>query len=89
MSEEALTIYTTGWCGDCTVTKMALEKLGVPFREVDIENDAAAAAYVMSVNGGRRSVPTLTYAGDATTLSNFSRARLDGFLAKHALLQPS
>ena len=85
MSEQTLTVYTTGWCGDCTVTKMALDKLGVSYREVNIENDASAADYVMSVNGGRRSVPTLTYRGDATSLSNFSRARLDAFLDKHAL----
>lgn len=85
MDERTLTVYTTGWCGDCTVTKMALEKLGVPYREVDIEHDAEAAAYVMAVNDGRRSVPTLTYRGDATSLSNFSRARLDAFLEKHAL----
>ena len=85
MDERTLTVYTTGWCGDCTVTKMALEKLGVPYREVDIEHDAEAAAYVMAVNDGRRSVPTLTYGDDATSLSNFSRARLDAFLEKHAL----
>ena len=79
-------MYTTTWCGDCQVAKMALNRLGVPFEEVNIENDAAAADFVMNVNGGRRSVPTLVYDGDAASLSGFARAKLDAFLNKHKLL---
>ncbi len=83
---DTLVMYTTSWCGDCQVTKRALGKLEVPFTEVNIEEDPEAAAYVMSVNGGRRSVPTLVYNGQAESLSNFSRAKLDGFLTRHQLL---
>lgn len=83
-----LKMYTTTWCGDCRITKTALDRLGVPFEEVNIETDPAAADYVMQVNGGRRSVPTLVYNGDAASLSNFSRAKLDAFLGKHKLLEP-
>lgn len=85
-NEETLVMYTTAWCGDCVVTKRALSKLEVPFREVNIEENPDAAAYVMQVNGGRRSVPTLVYNGDAASLSNFSRAKLDSFLSRHQLL---
>ena len=84
--KDTLLMYTTSWCGDCQVTKRALGKLEVPFTEVNIEHDPEAAAYVMSVNGGRRSVPTLVYNGQAESLSNFSRAKLDGFLNRHQLL---
>ena len=83
---ETLVMYTTSWCGDCLVTKKALAKLEVPFREVNIEENPEAAALVMQVNGGRRSVPTLVYNGDAASLSNFSRAKLDTFLSRHQLL---
>lgn len=86
VAANTLVMYTTSWCGDCIVTKRALTKLEVPFREVNIEADPAAAAYVMQVNGGRRSVPTLVYNGDAASLSNFSRAKLDTFLTRHQLL---
>lgn len=82
-----LVMYTTSWCGDCTVTKRALGKLGLPFLEVNIEEDPDAAAFVMRVNGGRRSVPTLVYNGQAESLSGFSRAKLDGFLSRHQLLK--
>ena len=84
--KDTLVMYTTSWCGDCQVTKRALGKLEVPFVEVNIEEDPEAAAYVMSVNGGRRSVPTLVYNGQAESLSGFSRAKLDGFLNRHQLL---
>lgn len=79
-------VYTTSWCGDCMVTKNVLRQRGVAFEEIDIEKDPEAADYVMSVNGGRRSVPTLLYDGDAISLSSFSRAKLDGWLSKHRLL---
>lgn len=83
--DGALTVYTTERCGDCVATKRALDMLGVPYHEVNIEHDPAAAAFVLDVNDGRRSVPTLAYGHDAASLSRFSRARLDAFLDKHGL----
>ena len=86
MSEHPITIYTTPWCGDCVVAKRFLSKFEIPYREVDIDADPAAAEVVMRLNDGRRSVPTLVYGEDATSLSGFSRAKLDAFLSKHGLL---
>jgi mycoredoxin len=80
-----LKMYTTHWCGDCHVTKAFLNKFAIPFEEINIEQDSSAAEYVMQLNGGRRSVPTLEYNGDAASLSGFSRAKLDAFLSKHKL----
>lgn len=82
---DTLTVYTTSFCGDCVAAKRALEGLGVPFEEVRLEEDARAVAYVEAVNDGRRSVPTLTYRGQATSLSRFSPRRLHGFLASVGL----
>jgi mycoredoxin len=79
-------MYTTSWCGDCQVTKTFLHKFAIPFEEINIEQNPHAADYVMQVNGGRRSVPTLEYNGDAASLSGFSRAKLDSFLKKHNLI---
>ena len=81
-----LTMYTTTWCGDCQVTKRALTQLEVPFTEVNIEENPDAADLVMQLNGGRRSVPTLVYDGDAESMSRFSRAKRDRFLQRHQLL---
>lgn len=82
-------VYTTRWCGDCEITKKYLTKFQIPFQEIDIEDDPQAAEYVMKVNDGRRSVPTLVYGDEATCLSRFSRQRLDEFLSKHRLLARS
>ncbi len=64
-----LTMYTTSWCGYCTRLKFQLQHEGIPYTEVNIEGDDAAAELVMSVNGGNRTVPTVVFA-DGTVLTN-------------------
>ena len=81
-----LKMYTTPTCSDCRVTKMHLDRKGMESTEIDITEDESAAAYVMSVNDGRRSVPTLVVDGNAVSLSRFERSRLDGFLSRNGLL---
>jgi mycoredoxin len=80
-----ITMYTTSWCGDCRVTKRVLESKGLEYKEVDIEADPAAAEIVMRVNNGKRSVPTLEYNGQAASMSNFNRAKLDAWLEQVGL----
>ena len=55
----AVTMFTTQWCGYCVRLKKMMQREGIEFAEVDIENDAAAADLVMQANGGNRTVPTL------------------------------
>lgn len=69
MTNAALTIYTTTWCGYCFRLKTALKSQGIYYDEVDIERDAAAAEFVGSVNGGNHTVPTVKFA-DGSTLTN-------------------
>ncbi len=82
-------MYTTTWCGDCRVTKRVLEQRGLEFQEINIEENAEAAEYVMSVNGGKRSVPTLEFNGNATSMSNFNRVKLDAWLEEVGLQAPA
>lgn len=49
--------------------KGALEREGIEFRVIDIEQDPEAADYVMSVNGGNATVPTIVLP-DGRTLTN-------------------
>jgi mycoredoxin len=65
----AVTMFTTQWCGYCVRLKKLMQREGIEFAEVDIENDAAAADLVMQANGGNRTVPTLLFA-DGTALTN-------------------
>ena len=64
-----VTMFTTPWCGYCVRLKKLMQREGIEFAEVDIENDAAAAETVMQANGGNRTVPTLLFA-DGTALTN-------------------
>ncbi|GGT28353.1 mycoredoxin [Nonomuraea spiralis] len=55
----ALTVYSTTWCGPCKRLKSQLAREGISFKEIDIERDPAAAEFVMSVNNGNQTVPTV------------------------------
>ena len=58
-----ITIYTTTWCGDCRRSKRFLNRNGVPYEEIDIEETPEAAAIVQGLNHGRRRVPTILIEG--------------------------
>ena len=64
-----LTMYSTSWCGYCHRLKSQLDREGIAYAVVDIEQDEAAASYVESVNGGNQTVPTLRF-DDGSALTN-------------------
>lgn len=69
-------MYTTMWCGYCRRLKWQLDGAGIGYREVDIERDPSAAAFVEQVNGGNRTVPTVVYPdGRAATNPSFAEVR--------------
>lgn len=80
-----ITMYTTSICSDCIKTKNFLDKYGIAYQEINIENDDAAATFVMEANNGKRSVPTLVCEGVVSNLSQFTREKLEAFLQKHNL----
>lgn len=73
-------MFTTTWCGYCRNLKTQLERAGVPFTEVNIEQDPGAAAFVEGVNGGNQTVPTVLFP-DGSALTNPSLAQVTGQLA--------
>jgi mycoredoxin len=70
---ESLTMYTTTWCAYCRRLKSQLAAEGIEMAEVNIEEDPAAADFVMSVNGGCQTVPTVVFP-DGSALTNPSVA---------------
>jgi len=56
---RSIVIYGTRWCPDCLRVKNFLKERGVPFEEINIENDPDAEDLVVRVNHGKRKVPTL------------------------------
>ena len=56
---EAITMYSTSWCVDCRRAKKFLADRGVPFVEINIDEEPDAEDLVLEVNEGRRKVPTI------------------------------
>ena len=75
MTETRLTMYTTPWCGYCHRLKSQLDREGIAYEVVDIEQVEGAAAIVEQVNGGNQTVPTLVYA-DGSAQTNPSVAQV-------------
>jgi glutaredoxin len=44
-------LYATDWCGYCKATRRFLDQKGIPFREFDIEKDAAARQAYTALGG--------------------------------------
>nr|WP_281356970.1 mycoredoxin [Fodinicola acaciae] len=81
--QASVTMYSTPWCGYCKRLKAQMNREAIPFAEVDIERDPKAAEFVMSVNGGNQTVPTLLFA-DGTAMTNPSLAQVKEKLASAA-----
>lgn len=77
---STFTMYTTPWCGYCHRLKSQLDREGIVFDIVDIEQDPSAAKLVESANGGNQTVPTLVYA-DGSAHTNPSIAQVKEKLA--------
>lgn len=78
-----LTMYSTSWCGYCHRLKSQLNREGIEYIEINIEEDPAAAEFVMSVNGGNQTVPTLRFP-DGSALTNPSINDVKSTLGKAA-----
>ncbi len=72
---SSFTMYTTPWCGYCHRLKGQLDREGIAFDIVDIEQQPEAAAIVESANNGNQTVPTLVYP-DGTAMTNPSVAQV-------------
>ncbi len=76
-----LTIYSTTWCGPCIRLRSQLDRVGVDYEVIDIERRPEAAAYVMSVNNGNQTVPTVVFP-DGSVMTNPSVAEVQARLAE-------
>lgn len=81
---QPITMYSTQWCAFCRRLKGQLAQDGIDVAEVDIENDPEAARYVVSVNGGNMTVPTVVFP-DGTAITNPSAAQVKERLSKLAV----
>lgn len=73
-------MYSTPWCGYCHRLKRQLDKAGISFTEVDIEQQPEAAGVVERINNGNQTVPTVVFS-DGIAMTNPSLAEITDKLA--------
>lgn len=61
ISPSQIVIYTTEICADCFRVKKFFEARNIPYVDVGLEADEKAAEFVIQVNRGFRSVPTIVF----------------------------
>lgn len=75
-----VTMYSTTWCGYCRRLKSQMDREGIGYDEVNIEDVPDAADFVMTINGGNQTVPTVLFP-DGTAATNPSLAEIKSRLA--------
>jgi hypothetical protein len=60
-SHPEITMYGADWCGDCRRSKRLLEDLDIQITQIDVEADESAAAKVIEINGGAKSIPVIVF----------------------------
>ncbi|PPK98755.1 mycoredoxin [Kineococcus xinjiangensis] len=70
-----VTMFSTTWCGYCRRLKSQMDREGIGYSEVNIEEHPEAADFVMQVNGGNQTVPTLLFP-DGSAATNPSLAEV-------------
>jgi len=58
-----IVVYSTGWCPYCVRARALLERKGLPFREIKVDEDPAQRQAMLARSGGRRTVPQI-FVGD-------------------------
>lgn len=75
MSTPLITIYGVEWCGDCIRARRFLNQNKIQYYFINIDRDKDAEKYVIKINRGMRSVPTIIF-HDGSILVEPSNARL-------------
>jgi len=74
-NDGQIIMYTTSWCSDCYRAKYLLDEYGVPYVNINVEENLEGLAFVLQVNNGKRIVPTIVFP-DKTILVEPSNALL-------------
>ena len=80
-ADQKIKMYATTWCGDCRMAKRWFDQHDISYDYINIEHDDQAAAYVLQINRGMRSVPTIVFP-DGSVLVEPSQRELAAKFAK-------
>jgi len=80
-----VTVYGTRWCAMSQMVRRHLDRLGIPYRYIDLEADPAAASQVRWLTGGYLSHPTVVLGGEVLVEPTINE--LDWALERAGLLR--
>jgi mycoredoxin len=75
MQEEVIIVYGTDWCGHSRRVIRFLKTNGILLKYIDIDSDSEGRQFVIEVNMGNRSVPTILFT-DGSTMTEPSTEEL-------------
>jgi mycoredoxin len=61
LTPSGIVMYATEYCGDCKRAKAFLEENQIDYLRVGLEGNEEATRFVMTINNGNRSVPTIIF----------------------------
>lgn len=67
MNPSQIVMYSTEYCSDCRSAKAFFEANKINFLKVGLEGNEEATEFVLQINNGNRSVPTIIFP-DGTVL---------------------
>lgn len=81
---KPIRVYTTTWCPYCVSAKKLLDKKGLPYEEINVEDDDEKREWLVATTG-RRTVPQIFIGeqsiGGSDELHALEKAgRLDGLV---------
>jgi mycoredoxin len=80
-SGSAVTVYSAQWCGYCHRLAAQLDRVGIEYELVDIDERPDAQEFISAVNGGSWIIPTVQFA-DGSALVNPSVRDVQAHLAE-------
>ncbi len=61
MNDTSIKMYGAPWCPDCRRSKALLDRRGVAYDWIDIDENPEGARYIEQVNEGKRIIPTIVF----------------------------
>lgn len=81
-NSNAVTVYSTTWCGFCKQAKKYFDSIGVKYTDINVEQDYQAAEEMVK-KSGQMGVPVIEIGNDI--IIGFDKPKIDLALSAHKL----
>ena len=88
-TRPGITLYGAQWCGDTRRSQRLLNRLGIDYTYVDVDENEAGNAWATEQRGGERLIPTISLAPDQPLLFEPSDDEFRAALVQTGYLSPS